>query len=68
MTAYAMASAALARRAVFAGVLGICLSRGRIRMVLIVPAKNKRKCKQKVLCDPSFFVEPLAKSLGLNVL
>ena len=39
VTVYARASAAVAKRAAFVACLAVCLSRGRIRMVLIVPAK-----------------------------
>jgi hypothetical protein len=55
VTAYGMASAAVASRAVFAVFLAIVLSRGRKKTVRIVPAKVSRKCKRKVLCDPSFY-------------
>ena len=68
MTAYGMASAAVASRAVFAVFLAIFLSRGRKKTVLIVPAKVSGKCFKTNNADPSFFVEPLAKSLGLYVL
>ena len=56
------------QRAVFAVILAIFLSRGRKKTVLIVPAKVKRKVLLKRTRRSLFFVEPLAKSLGLYVL
>jgi hypothetical protein len=35
---------------------------GRKKTVLTVPAKVSRKCKRKVLRNPSLFVEPYTKS------
>lgn len=54
VTAYGMASAAVASRAVFAVFLAIFLSRGRKETVLIVPAKVSRKCKRKCFAIPLF--------------
>jgi hypothetical protein len=56
VTAYGMASAAVASRAVFAVFfkLAIFLSRGRQKTVLIVPAKVSRKCKRKCFAIPLF--------------
>ena len=54
VTAYGMASAAVASRAVFAVFLAIFLSRGRKKTVLIVPAKVSRKCKRKCFAIPLF--------------
>jgi hypothetical protein len=56
VTAYGMASAAVATRsrAVFAVILAIILSRGRKKTVRIVPAKVSRKCKRKCFAIPLF--------------
>jgi hypothetical protein len=54
VTAYGMASAAVASRAVFAVFLAIVLSRGRKKTVRIVPAKVSRKCKRKCFAIPLF--------------
>ena len=54
VTAYGMASAAVASRAVFAVFLAIFLSRGRKKTVLIVPAKVKRKVLENETPIPLF--------------
>jgi len=54
VTAYGMASAAVASRAVFAVFLAIFLSRGRKKTVLIVPAKVSGKCLKRTSPIPLF--------------
>jgi hypothetical protein len=60
VTAYARASAAVAKRAVFVACLAVCLSWGRTRMVLIVPAKISGKC----FYEPSFFSSFFRRNVG----
>ena len=68
VTAYGMASAAVASRAVFAVFLNIFLSRGRKKDGPHRARQGKRKVLLKRTRRSLFFVEPLAKSLGLYVL
>ena len=64
VTAYGMASAAVASRAVFAVFLAIFLSRGRKKTVLIVPAKVSGKCFKRTLRS-LFFRRTVSQKLRL---